>query len=407
MSKPSEAPSAFISHANPDAALAQSLVERLERSGVSCWIAPRDIRQGEVYADEIMRGIRECPVFILLHSEAADCSQFVWRETNEAVTLGKTILPVRLGEFVVGDRMRFLLAAIQWEMAEARGVGIDHRALADRVCSLLERPRQQPRGSETTRTSKASRKRTAWMAVAFSTLVALAGGLWMTLPATPRAPLRGRLEVQVPVDGTVREDRNLGTAALVSIRHGDRVRIIATLDRPGFMYVVWISRDGTVPVFPWIASDWTRRSEGDAPRRRLELPERTDRGYPMDCGDGMEAVLLLARSSPLPPTLDVADLLGGFPWRGPSGDPSPHCCRLTEDGVLPMGTGESGPAMRDESGTRPADFKRLEEELAAEAESIAPLRAWWGETSGRLRSHFEHVDGVAFATSAATDEARP
>lgn len=35
-----------------------------------CWIAPRDIRQGEVYADEIMR-IRACPVFVLLHSEGA------------------------------------------------------------------------------------------------------------------------------------------------------------------------------------------------------------------------------------------------------------------------------------------------------------------------------------------------
>jgi hypothetical protein len=33
----------FISYAPPDAAAATALVEDLERHGIACWIAPRDV----------------------------------------------------------------------------------------------------------------------------------------------------------------------------------------------------------------------------------------------------------------------------------------------------------------------------------------------------------------------------
>ena len=34
---------AFVSHAPEDAAIAASISDYLERNGVSCWIAPRDV----------------------------------------------------------------------------------------------------------------------------------------------------------------------------------------------------------------------------------------------------------------------------------------------------------------------------------------------------------------------------
>src|ERR1700730_4643456 len=47
----------FISYASQDAAVAGALVEALERHGVGCWIAPRDVKAGALYADAIVRAI--------------------------------------------------------------------------------------------------------------------------------------------------------------------------------------------------------------------------------------------------------------------------------------------------------------------------------------------------------------
>ncbi len=44
----------FVSYASQDAAVANSIVETLEAHGIKCWIAPRDVRPGTVYADAIV-----------------------------------------------------------------------------------------------------------------------------------------------------------------------------------------------------------------------------------------------------------------------------------------------------------------------------------------------------------------
>ena len=40
------APRVFVSHASPDAAVAQRIVAALERDGIRCWIAPRNVSAG-------------------------------------------------------------------------------------------------------------------------------------------------------------------------------------------------------------------------------------------------------------------------------------------------------------------------------------------------------------------------
>jgi hypothetical protein len=37
-------PGVFISYASQDAAVAAALVEALERHGIACWTAPRDVK---------------------------------------------------------------------------------------------------------------------------------------------------------------------------------------------------------------------------------------------------------------------------------------------------------------------------------------------------------------------------
>lgn len=62
--------SAFLSHASQDRAIAEEVTAYLEEKGYRCWVAPRDVRPGEEYAAEIIRGIERAKCFVLLLFEA-------------------------------------------------------------------------------------------------------------------------------------------------------------------------------------------------------------------------------------------------------------------------------------------------------------------------------------------------
>src|SRR5450631_363345 len=74
----------FVSHSSHDAPLANRLVEDCERRGVRCWIAPRDVEPGALYAEEIIRGIDECQALALILSAHAVASSHVGKELERA-----------------------------------------------------------------------------------------------------------------------------------------------------------------------------------------------------------------------------------------------------------------------------------------------------------------------------------
>jgi hypothetical protein len=59
-------PDVFISYASQDKALADTVCESLERAGVACWIAPRDVTPGEFHADAIVGAINATRVVVLV-----------------------------------------------------------------------------------------------------------------------------------------------------------------------------------------------------------------------------------------------------------------------------------------------------------------------------------------------------
>src|SRR5688500_10544408 len=74
----------FISFASADAAVANAVVDSLERHGITCWIAPRDVRAGAVYADAIVRAISAAKALVLVLSESAIASAHVGKEVERA-----------------------------------------------------------------------------------------------------------------------------------------------------------------------------------------------------------------------------------------------------------------------------------------------------------------------------------
>ena len=123
---------AFISHAKADQKRAQQIVAALEQRGFKCWIAPRDVRPGRTYGDEIIRGIERSRCFILALSKASDESPFVAREVERAVSKRKPIFPIRLEPVEPSSGLELFVSSTQW--IDAFG---DSGELIDRLADLL------------------------------------------------------------------------------------------------------------------------------------------------------------------------------------------------------------------------------------------------------------------------------
>lgn len=103
----------FISYSTIDSASAETVRNVLEKNGLSCWMAPRDIPGGSNYTKEIPIAIRNCKVFVLILSENAQSSHWVLKELDSAVNCGKVILPFMLEDCILNDEFNFLLTGAQ------------------------------------------------------------------------------------------------------------------------------------------------------------------------------------------------------------------------------------------------------------------------------------------------------
>lgn len=103
----------FISYSTIDSENAETVRNVLEKNGLSCWMAPRDIPGGSNYTKEIPIAIRNCKVFVLILSKNAQGSHWVLKELDSAVNCGKVILPFMLEDCILNDEFNFLLTGAQ------------------------------------------------------------------------------------------------------------------------------------------------------------------------------------------------------------------------------------------------------------------------------------------------------
>ena len=83
----------FISYKSDEFGIASYIYEELKRNGISAWMAPQDIPGGSSYAMEITKAIKECRIFLLVLSKAAQTSQWIPKEIDNAINEKKLILP--------------------------------------------------------------------------------------------------------------------------------------------------------------------------------------------------------------------------------------------------------------------------------------------------------------------------
>lgn len=108
----------FISHSSKDAEVANRICDFLERKGERCFLAPRDIRAGREYAEEIINGIEQSDAMVLVMSEHANVSPHVLREVERAVSKSIPILVYKLTEVELSKSMEYFLMTHQWFQAK-------------------------------------------------------------------------------------------------------------------------------------------------------------------------------------------------------------------------------------------------------------------------------------------------
>ncbi len=109
----------FISHSSKDSAQAEEVCRLLEQGRHKCFLAPRDIRTGCEYAEEIINGIDGSGAMLLLLSQNANSSPHVLREVERAVSKKIPIIVYKLEEVVLTKSMEYFLMTHQWINSKA------------------------------------------------------------------------------------------------------------------------------------------------------------------------------------------------------------------------------------------------------------------------------------------------
>jgi hypothetical protein len=104
----------FISHSSADKVIGEQVCRFLEKNGIPCWIAPRDVTPGQNYGAAILDAIDECRVFVLILSNQSNKSGQVVREIEHAASTNSIIIPFRVENVQPSRNLAFYMSSAHW-----------------------------------------------------------------------------------------------------------------------------------------------------------------------------------------------------------------------------------------------------------------------------------------------------
>jgi len=104
----------FISYSSKDKIVADSIAATLEAKNIRCWYAPRDIKPGKDWGEEIVKAVSESKVFLLIFSGNSNSSQRVLDELNVAISDELVIIPFRIEKLDPSGAMLLHLSSRHW-----------------------------------------------------------------------------------------------------------------------------------------------------------------------------------------------------------------------------------------------------------------------------------------------------
>jgi TolB-like protein len=130
----------FVSYASQDASVANAIVAALERNGLRCWIAPRDVPPGTLYADVIIRAINGTKVLVLVLSEHSVSSPHVGKEIERASAKRRPIIALRTDAKPLTPALEYFLSESQWIDVGTGGPEAAESKLVEAVRRLIAQP---------------------------------------------------------------------------------------------------------------------------------------------------------------------------------------------------------------------------------------------------------------------------
>lgn len=103
----------FVSYKSEEIDIAMPMVTQLEKRGVKCWIAPRDIPVSLSYAKIAPRMAGSTDALILILTKASQDSPHVTAEVNKAFGGKHAIFPYQIGDFELSEEMAYFLSFSQ------------------------------------------------------------------------------------------------------------------------------------------------------------------------------------------------------------------------------------------------------------------------------------------------------
>lgn len=135
----------FISHSTNNRPVANAVCAALERIGIRCWIAPRDVMPGRPYSGEITRAIQQSRAFVLIFSEHSNNSEQVLREVQLAANSRLHIIQFRIDPVVPSDDLEYYLSGPHWLDAVTPPLENHIEQLQNSMKALLALPRAEER----------------------------------------------------------------------------------------------------------------------------------------------------------------------------------------------------------------------------------------------------------------------
>lgn len=176
-----EASAVFISYASHDSAVAQALVEALERQNIACWIAPRDVKAGALYAEAIVTAISNAPMFILILSVSSIASSHVGKEIERASSKKRPIIALRMDTAALTPALEYFLSESQWIEARAESMQTPYAKLIDALRDPTRPAQAIPAGAAKSGINR--HLATAGIVLAIAALALLVDKFWILKPA--------------------------------------------------------------------------------------------------------------------------------------------------------------------------------------------------------------------------------
>ena len=103
----------FISYSRKDSYRVMPIVKELREAGYSVWLDDTNIESAALWAEQIVEGLKNCKLLMLMASEDSLASANVLKEVMLASELEKILLPVYLEECKLPSKFQYQLAGIQ------------------------------------------------------------------------------------------------------------------------------------------------------------------------------------------------------------------------------------------------------------------------------------------------------